>query len=329
VKEGRSTASMLSLLACGLVVSGVAVWLVTRGVSLSDVGDAVASANPGWLLLGVVCILSSYPLLGLRWTAIVRQTADPPRERMVELVLVGAAVNNLLPGRLGEVARAFGLSRLVRRPLLECFGTVVVDRIADLVLFAACLFTTVWTAPDARWVHWIAIGGAIMTGVCVVALAVVAVVLRRRGDRPLPDRGVLHHVGAFLRGLDTVPIRAVILRVAAYTVAAWGIWIVGAWAIGRSVGVPLTVPEVLFATGIIGLGSAIPSAPGFVGTYHWLAASAVGLYGVGGADALAFAVLLHAAWFVPTTLVGSGIMVRRGLTPGALRKVSLRAARAG
>jgi hypothetical protein len=44
---------------------------------------------------------------------------------------------------------------------------------------------------------------------------------------------------------------------------------------------------------------------------------------VAGADALAFAVLLHAAWFVPTTVAGSILMVRWGLGYATLRRVSL------
>jgi uncharacterized membrane protein YbhN (UPF0104 family) len=97
----------------------------------------------------------------------------------------------------------------------------------------------------------------------------------------------------------------------------------GAWFVAESIGIRLSLPEVLFTTGLLGLGSAVPSAPGFIGTYHWIAASAVGLFGVGGADALAFAVLLHAAWFIPTTIAGSILMVRWGLGFAALRRISM------
>jgi uncharacterized membrane protein YbhN (UPF0104 family) len=98
---------------------------------------------------------------------------------------------------------------------------------------------------------------------------------------------------------------------------------IGAWFVARSLGIPLTAIEVVFLTGIVGLGSALPSAPGFIGTYHWLASSTLVLYGVARPDALAFAVLVHAAWFVPTTLCGCALMLRRGMTWGSLRAVSV------
>ena len=52
-------------------------------------------------------------------------------------------------------------------------------------------------------------------------------------------------------------------------------------------------------TGLVNLGTAVPSSPGFVGTYQWLCVSALGLFGVGRAEAFAFRSLLQAAWFVP------------------------------
>jgi uncharacterized protein (TIRG00374 family) len=286
------------------------------------VGSALGSARALPLALGVVLILASYPLLAARWRTIVRQTAPAPSEgRMLELVLVGAAVNNVLPGRLGEIARSYGLSRSNRRPLLECLGTVVVDRIADLVLFVALLGATAATAPSRDWVRWIVWGGVAMTVVGIAALVVVAAVRRRRGARS--DSGLLRQVDALLDGLDSIRSWRCLGTVALFTVAAWGVWMVGAWLVARSLGIGLSASQIAFTTGVLGLGSTIPAAPGFIGTYHWLAASALGLFGVAQPDAVAFAVILHAAWFVPTTVIGVALLVRRGTSLPALRRVSL------
>jgi uncharacterized membrane protein YbhN (UPF0104 family) len=86
----------------------------------------------------------------------------------------------------------------------------------------------------------------------------------------------------------------------------------GAWCAARSLDVELPLVGVLFTTGVLGLGSAVPSAPGFIGTYHWIAASSLELFDAAPADALAFAVLLHAMWFLPTTLAGIIVAVKMG-----------------
>ena len=61
------------------------------------------------------------------------------------------------------------------------------------------------------------------------------------------------------------------------------------------------------------LGVAIPSSPGFIGTYQWLAVSALGLLGVARIEALAFGILMHATWYVPTLVIGGVLLLRRGV----------------
>jgi uncharacterized membrane protein YbhN (UPF0104 family) len=66
----------------------------------------------------------------------------------------------------------------------------------------------------------------------------------------------------------------------------------------------------VFVTAVINLGVVIPSSPGFIGTYQWLAVSALGVVGVDGDVAIAFSLLMQAIWFVPTTIVGGAIAMR-------------------
>lgn len=313
---------MVPLLLLGAVISAAAIVLATRGIDLGEVADVIGSATPGTLVVGVLLVLASYPLLALRWRSVAAELGPPGTGRMLELVLVGAAVNNALPARLGEIARSVGLARASGRPVMQAFGTVVVDRVADVVFFAAAFGVTVWVSPTPGWVRWVGAGGAVLTVALVAALVAVGLVMRRRGP-DAPAGRVTRHLGALGEGLRCVRTVGGIVRALVITAAAWGVWMVGAWLLADALGIRLSAAEVVFTTALLGLGSAVPSAPGFIGTYHWIAASALGLFGVGGADALAFAVLLHAAWFIPTTIVGAVLMVRWGMGLASLRRVSL------
>lgn len=299
-----------------------AIVLATRGIDLAEVADAIGAASPLTLAAGVVAILASYPLLALRWRSIAAEMDPPGPGRMLEIVLIGAAVNNALPARLGEVARSVGLSRSSSRPVLESFGTVIVDRVADIVFFAAIFGLTVGTSPSPGWVQWVGVGGAVLTVVLVAGVGVVSMIMSRRTGPP-PTGRITRHLATLAEGLRCVRTWGGLARALGLTTAAWCVWMGGAWLVAESIGIRLSVSEVLFMTALLGLGSAVPSAPGFIGTYHWIAASALGLFGVGGADALAFAVLLHAAWFIPTTIAGSVLMVRWGLSFAALRRISM------
>ncbi len=127
-------------------------------------------------------------------------------------------------------------------------------------------------------------------------------------------------IDTFAQGLTCVRDWRTVAHAAVLTMAAWGAWVLGAQLIFRSVDIHVSLAGVLFVCAVVGLGSAIPSAPGFVGTYHWLLTAALTLQGVDKSSALAAAVLVHAAWFLPTTLVGIVFALRRGVDLMAVRR---------
>ena len=91
-------------------------------------------------------------------------------------------------------------------------------------------------------------------------------------------------------------------------------WALAAWLVARSLGIELSPVEALFVTSVVNLGVAIPSSPGFIGTYQWLAVSALALIEVGATEALAFSILMHAVWYVPTLVVGGILLARRAVS---------------
>ena len=110
----------------------------------------------------------------------------------------------------------------------------------------------------------------------------------------------------------------------ALSAVAWLAFAVAVICVARSIDVHLGVADALFATAVINLGVAIPSSPGFVGTYQWLGVAALDLAGVDRSTALAFAILLQALWYIPTTLVGGVFLALRGMRrvapPSRVRK---------
>ena len=99
------------------------------------------------------------------------------------------------------------------------------------------------------------------------------------------------------------------------SLAAGLAWAVAAILTARAVGVELSLVEAVFVTAAINLGVAIPSSPGFVGTYQWLGVSALALFDIGQEAALAFAIAMQAVWYVPTTLAGAVFLVARYSSP--------------
>jgi uncharacterized membrane protein YbhN (UPF0104 family) len=77
----------------------------------------------------------------------------------------------------------------------------------------------------------------------------------------------------------------------------------------------------MFVLVVVNFGTAIPSSPGFVGVYHFLAVRALGAWAPDPSAALAYAIGTHALNVVVNVVLGAVYLAREGLTLGFLRTV--------
>jgi uncharacterized membrane protein YbhN (UPF0104 family) len=89
------------------------------------------------------------------------------------------------------------------------------------------------------------------------------------------------------------------------------LWATAAAIVGRAVGIDLGVLDALLVVAVLSLGTAIPSSPGFVGTFQWLGVETLAALQVPREEALAFAIVMHATWYVPTTVAGAYVLLAR------------------
>ncbi len=293
-------------LVVGVPLSAVFLWLAVRSTDLGMVWRTLKAAH-GWTLVGaVVAMAMVYVVQAFRWRVIAHGHAS--RGRYVELVTSGVAANNVLPGRLGDGLRGVWLARAEGIPSGRALATVVFDRAADVVALVALLAISLPFTVRPTWLVKVGIGGlglAVLIAGFLVAARVVAR-LHTRADRV---RSRARRVARdLLDGLSDPPSIGRIVVGLALSSVAWGVWSLGAWLVARSLQIDLSVTDSLLVAAVINLGVAIPSSPGFVGTYQWLGVSTLSLLHIDRDNALSFAILLHAAWFVPTTLAGGVIL---------------------
>jgi hypothetical protein len=312
-------------LAVGLPVSAFFLWLAVRNADLAAVRDALDEAELGLVALAVLAMATVYGFQAGRW----RDVAASPHLRLArfyELVVSGVACNNVLPARLGDVLRARWLGRAAPMPAGRALGTVVLDRGCDLAALLVLLVVGLAAVATSEWLVWIALAtGGVLVG--LGAVVVFARVYTGRRERERRSRRLVRRVARDIAEALAEPIgrRRPILWIS-LSLGAWTMWSLGAILVARSLGFHLGVVDALFVAAVMNLGVAIPSSPGFVGTYEWLGVASLGLLGIGAEEALAFSILLHACWYVPTTL-GGGIALgiralarmRRGPTSPAVK----------
>ena len=298
----------------GLGVTALALWLSFRDVSWRQLGHDVARAN-WWLLVGISlpAHLWSLQLRAQRWRVLARGVAEFELGPSLRATAVGFMVNNLLPLRVGELVRAWWLAREIKSSGSALLGTVILERVIDAVfllalasfvigsevgrglLFAAAAAPLAATFALRRW------PGAAVAGVQRVASRMLA---------PARAERLAASVASVAAGVAALRGRGDLARVAWTTSLLWGVAaVVPFWATLASLGIDLGGPagevRAAFTTLVwVGAAVALPSAPGFFGTYHAACVVALTPLGVSRELAVAVGTLAHAVFWLGTTAFG-------------------------
>ncbi len=297
----------------------VAVTLIFSYVALSDINLSLAwrtlrTSDYWWLVAALVAFALGNLARALRWRSLFAQGRRPPFATITNAMLVGYLYNNILPARAGEAARVVVLTRRSSASPVEIVGTVVLERLYDvlaiLVIFFAC-------EPWLPYVSWF--GAAAVAAITLaVLIAATAIVLAIYGDRPLrfllrPLRRIALFSGERLdrtvddltHGLSGLRHPTLALEAFVWTIAAWLLTAVCAYLVTLAFNLHLPFACGVLVAVAVGLGMILPSPPAAVGVFEGAALIALDAYRVPHSSALPYAVVLHLVNFVPFVIAGA------------------------
>lgn len=304
--------------AIGIAISVVAVALVLRTVDLAAAWDALRQADPRWVGLLVAFMTIDVLLRGLRWRLLLRPVADVPYRTALAALLVGYLANNILPARLGELVRAHVLGDRtgVSRPTV--LGTIVVERIADTAV-AVAIASAAILVLSVRGV----VASAVLVGFALTALLVLLVgvgILAHRIPGVARVRGALVRwprvtsmLSRLREGLAVAGRPRTLAGAVALSVASWSCTVLAFAAAGQAVAIEPTIGQAALLAAGVNLATAIPSAPGYVGTFELAAVAIAASVGIADVPALAVALLIHAVSLMLTSIAGAVVVMRSGL----------------
>jgi glycosyltransferase 2 family protein len=317
--------------ALGIALSAVALWWTLRDVDFGSVVQHIGSANPILLALSTAAATAIFPLRARRWRPILHAAApDLPIGPLWRATAIGMMVSNLVPARAGELARAYALARETRRvPFTTAFGSVAADRGFDAVVVLLLMFAAMADAPfssgaviGGQSASRILAGGAVFAG---AALATLYLMARFPGAVVRTFEGVARHIwprlaergaallGTFVGGLGVLRRPALFAEVLWWTLLHWLLNAFAFWLGFLAVGIDAPFSAALFLQGLIAIGVALPSAPGFFGIFELFAKAGLTMYSVPDDLAVAWAIAFHFLSFIPITLIGAWYFVRLGL----------------
>jgi len=301
--------------AIGAAISIVALFLVLRGVDVGRTADVLGRANPGWIVLGAVFLSMDLALRALRWQRLLRPIASVRYRSMLGYLLVGYLANNVLPARLGELVRSHYLGDREGISRASALGTVVVERIVDLVAVVGIASVSLLVLSVRGVVASAVLVGAAVAGLFLLALALGIVAHRLPGAdraRAAVERWPqVRELASRLQGGLAVAGRPRTLAEAlGVSAVAWTVAILAWAAVGQSIGVELSMAQAALLASGVALASAVPAGPSNLGTFELAAVQIGKAIGVPADSAFALGLIVHAAILV-TTSVGGGVAVAR------------------
>jgi hypothetical protein len=313
----------------GVAISIVALAIVFSSVDVSEAWLVLVGASLPWLVavLGIVAV--QLLVRGWRWRMVLppRPSGEPvPVTRTIAPLLVGYLGNAVLPARLGEPIRAFLIARREQLDTLESFGATMLERLVDIVTLALIGFAAA-LALGAQW--WIVAVGAVagFGGLAALGLLVVvgftrladigAAILSRIGIAKRTAR-LQHWARSFAKGVDRGRDLPRLVGVVMVSIVAWALDALIFFLVAMSLGIELGFPEAVLIGAVAVLATAIPAAPGYVGTFELAATATAVALGVPRAEALALAVLVHVVTVVPVALAGAAALIVTGAKLGRL-----------
>jgi hypothetical protein len=314
----------LLVAALGIGLSALAVWVLLRQTDLHELAHQLRSARPGWLLAGCIVTLLGYALRARRWGVLLAPYARVSEGRLFGATVVGFLAINTLPARLGELVRAYVLSRTERIPIGIVLGSVVMERIFDLVALGAFWALSLLFAPYPDWFRWSGYltlaGGVVLVGTLwwlhAAHVNEHAALGRIMGLLPAGVRGpVSSGVASFSQGLAGIRRPSTILLAALVSAIQWVVAGSVFLIVGQSMGLGLPWWSPFLLAFVVCVAIMLPSSPGFIGVLEASCVVGVGLLGVDASRGLAFGILYHVTQLAPLVVVGSYYAVRGRMGP--------------
>lgn len=304
----------------GVFISALFIWLAFRKINYHALWAAMKEADYLYLIPAVAINIFHFYLRSVRWGYLMEPVKRMNSYTLFSATTIGFMANNILPARIGEFVRAYAIGRRENVSISASFATIVVERILDTVtifVFMLSVLYLVSLPPERAGVEQaLRKGGGIVSILFILIMLLLLffknnkeffIGLSERVIKPASlkvAKKFSDFLDSFASGLLVLGRGKHLLPIAFYSLAIWLLAAAPIHLILVSFGYLPPFSISVFILVILALAVAIPSAPGFIGTFHYACALGLELFGIPGEEALSVAIILHAINFFPVTIIG-------------------------
>jgi len=304
----------------GALISILLIAAILHFVDLGAMLNAIRNANYGLL---AIALLTGFLWMAARavvWRTLLRNRAS--YQDVFFTIGEGYLFNNFLPFRLGEIGRAFLISRKSDMQFMEILPTIVIERAMDLGFSAVILLASIPFVVGAEGAGQI----GVIVGIIILIGFVILYLLARYNQWALTlfhkfsaRWPTLQRVGgnfleSFFMGLGVLKDGWLFIRFLFWMTLNWGIAIISYYLIIRAFFPQAQLVWGMFGLGGAAFGGAVPSLPGAWGTFEGAFGGAVTLLTGNQSTALAVALTGHFYNYLNSGVIGGLGLFREGQT---------------
>ncbi len=305
-----------------ILLSGLFLYLAFRGKDIGLLWRSLLEVHWGWFVLLFVGSALSHVLRAWRWKYLLYPIKqDVSLRNSFSVIMIGYLINNVVP-RLGEFVRPYSLKKLEGISRSATMGTIVLERILDLVTFAMFVLTVfaVYSRQFVIWfpamanLEWLFVAGALVMMIVFILMFLKAEMMLQFARRfitllPMKLRVTVEKIfDSFITGFQASKYPGNYFMIAVTSILIWLSYIVLLY-------IPFFIydfsknPEINFGAAAVlnvasGFAFAMPTPSG-IGSYHAFTSFALTqMFNVDAASALSYAVYTHAVGFLTTTILG-------------------------
>lgn len=309
----------------GLLISAFFLYIGIQGIDLARVWQEITRANIVWLIPGVIVYFLAVWGRTWRWHYLLRPLQAVPLRRLFPVVVIGYMGNNVYPFRAGEVIRAYVLKRNEGVKISSSLATIIVERIFDGLVMLIFVFVALpFSNIEQEWLRAMVIGGTLVffTALAIFLVMAMRPAFARRVYNELinrlmfarfrePVRRIADH---FMEGLESLRSPRDLFMTLVTSIFIWLTETTKYWFVMHAFNFEVSFFVLMLMTAVVNLATTLPGAPGHIGTFHGPGILILEAFGVNSEIAASYTFVLHAALWLPVTLLGFYYLFQQGLS---------------
>lgn len=315
-------------LGIGLAVGvGFLVWTLWD-VKYAEIASGFSKMNYLYLLPMLALVFISHWLRALRWQFLLEPVKSTKMKNLFSSLIIGYMMNIFMPAHLGEFVRAYLIGKKESMPSSLTFSTIAVERVIDMLFLILLFGLSAILSPfhdekirnSGKYFAILTFGGLIFLIFLKLnpekALKFIDFLITPFSDHFKHKFHEMIH--SFLAGLNPLKHWSHYIWVSILSVIIWLCYGLILYLGFFAFDFHLSIRAALALLAITTVAVAIPSSPGYIGTYHKLCVIGLALFNISENNAIPYAFVLHGLNFFPILLVGLFFAFREGLSFASL-----------